>query len=59
MKLNDVMGSDQELVKYLMVSHYFHVRNLLTKADYKGNVATIARISEGLLKYTTHIPVDR
>lgn len=44
-KLQEIMiqseSTNSDLVKYLLIAHYFHVRNLLKKVDPKGTAATV------------------
>jgi len=44
-KLQEVMiqseSTNSDLAKYLLVAHYFHVRNLLNKVGPKGTAATV------------------
>lgn len=55
MSMMDVLESDSELVKLLLVAHFQHMRGLNRELPPR----TLARTSEALLRYTTHIPVDR
>ncbi|CAD7963993.1 unnamed protein product [Amoebophrya sp. A25] len=53
MSVSDIIQSDSELVKYLLSAHFLHMRSQAVTKE------VLARTSESLLRYTTHLPVDR
>lgn len=63
MSIADIIQSDSDLVKYLLIAHFSYMRCInkeLVNSGMGGSVKTIvARTSESLLRYTSHLPVDR
>ncbi|CAD7965624.1 unnamed protein product [Amoebophrya sp. A120] len=55
MSVTDIIQSDSELVRFLLVAHFMQQKNKNQTIDAKLRAST----SEALLRYTTHIPVDR
>jgi len=59
MEANEMQNNEnyEDFSIYLLISHYYAIRSACLEIDNMKEI--VAKISTSLLRYTTHIPVDR